>query len=151
MSQLYAVEPSETAWRIADKAVRRSPFPVQRIATSAEAIPLPDASVDEAVSSFTLCTIPDAGRALREIHRMLRPGGSFRFLEHGRSPEARVARWQDRLTPLQKKVAGGCHLNREIDRMIREAGFRIDLLDRFHVRGPKVATHLYAGKASKQA
>lgn len=150
VSRLYAIEPSDTAWKIAEKAVGQSPFPVERIATSAETLPLPDDSIDEAVSSFTLCTIPDAGRALREIRRVLRPGGSFRFLEHGRSPEPRVARWQDRLTPLQRKVAGGCHLNREIDRMIREAGFRIDLLDRFHVRGPRIATHLYAGRASKQ-
>lgn len=147
--KLVAVEPSDTAWKIAGDAVRLAPFPVERLATSAEAIPLPDGSVDEAVSSFTLCTIPDAGKALREILRVLRPGGRFRFVEHGRSPEAGVARWQDRLTPLQKRVAGGCHLNREIDRIIREAGFRIDLLDRFYVRGPKLATHLYSGTAVK--
>lgn len=152
IGRLYAVEPSDTAWELARKAVERAPFPVERIGGgngTAEAIPLPDAAVDHAVSAFTLCTIPDAARALAEVRRVLRPGGTFRFVEHGRSPEPRVARWQDRLTPLQKRVAGGCHLNRDIEALIRGAGFRIERLDRFHVQGPKVATHIYAGTAVK--
>lgn len=150
--KLYAVEPSDTAWELARKAVERAPFPVERIggiAGTAEAIPLPDASVDHAVSAFTLCTIPGVAQALAEVRRVLRPGGTFRFVEHGRSPEPRVARWQDRLTPLQKRVAGGCHLNRDIEGLIRGAGFRIERLDRFHVKGPKVATHVYAGTAAR--
>lgn len=146
---LYAVEPSETAWELAREAVERSSFPVERIGGTAESIPLPDASVDHAISAFTLCTIPGVAQALAEVRRVLRPGGTFRFVEHGRSPEPRVARWQDRLTPIQKRVAGGCHLNRDIEELIRGAGFRIERLDRFHVKGPKVATHVYAGSASR--
>jgi hypothetical protein len=81
------------------------------------------------------------------MRRVLRPGGQLRFVEHGRSPEPRVARWQDRLTPLQKRLAGGCHLNRPIDRLIEGAGFRLDRIERFYVRGPKIGTYLYAGVA----
>lgn len=149
IGKLYAVEPSETAWEMARETVERMPFPVERIAGSAESIPLPDASMDHAVSAFTLCTIPGVAQALSEVRRVLRPGGTFRFVEHGRSPEPRVARWQDRLTPIQKRLAGGCHLNRDIEELIRGAGFRIERLDRFHVQGPKVATHVYAGTAAR--
>lgn len=149
IERLYAVEPSDTAWELARGAIERAPFPVERIGEAGEAIPLPDASADHAVSAFTLCTIPGVARALAEIRRVLRPGGTFRFVEHGRSPDPRVARWQDRLTPLQKRVAGGCHLNRDVEALIRDAGFRIERLDRFHVQGPKVATHLYAGTAAR--
>ncbi len=149
IGKLYAIEPSETAWELAREAVEQSAFSVERIGEAAESIPLPDSSVDHAVSAFTLCTIPGVGQALAEIRRVLRPGGTFRFVEHGRSPEPRVARWQDRLTPIQKRVAGGCHLNRDIEELIRNAGFRIERLDRFHVKGPKVATHVYAGTAAR--
>ncbi|HEX9943493.1 MAG TPA: class I SAM-dependent methyltransferase [Thermoanaerobaculia bacterium] len=147
--QLYAIEPSTGAWELARDAVAAAPFPVERAGETAESIPLPDASVGAAVSTWTLCTIPDAGRALREIRRVLVPGGAFRFIEHGRSDEPRVARWQDRLTPLQKRLAGGCHLNRRIDELIAGAGFRLERLDRFYVRGPKIGTYLYAGRAVK--
>lgn len=145
--QLYAIEPSARAWELARDAIAAAPFPVQRIGEAAESIPLPDAAVDAAVSTWTLCTIPDAGRALREIRRVLIPGGAFRFVEHGRSDEPGVARWQDRLTPLQKRLAGGCHLNRQIDALIAGAGLRLERLDRFYARGPKVGTYLYAGRA----
>ena len=123
-------------------------FPVEPLGDTAESLPLPGASIDAAVSTWTLCTIPDVERALKEIRRVLRPDGQLRFVEHGRSPEPRVARWQDRLTPLQKRLAGGCHLNRPIDRLIEGAGFRLDRIDRFYVRGPKIGTYLYAGVAS---
>ena len=149
IERLYAVEPSETAWELAREAVERAPFLVERTGQTAESIPLPDASVDHAISAFTLCTIPGVRQAMGEVRRVLRPGGTFRFVEHGRSPEPRVARWQDRLTPIQKRVAGGCHLNRDIEELIRNAGFRIERLDRFHVKGPKVATHVYAGTAAR--
>lgn len=145
--RLYAVEPADAAWRIARSTVDRAPFPVERTGRTAEAIPLPDDSVDEAISSFSLCTIPDVERALREVRRVLRPGGTFRFVEHGRSGDPRISRWQDRLDPVQRLLAGGCHLNREPDRLLREAGFGIDRLDRFEVPGPRVIMSLYGGAA----
>jgi ubiquinone/menaquinone biosynthesis C-methylase UbiE len=147
VTRLWFVEPSREARRMAREAIAAAPFPVEPLGDTAESIPLPDAAVDAVVSTWTLCTIPDVDAALREMRRVLRPGGQFRFVEHGRSPEPRVARWQDRLTPLQKRLAGGCHLNRPIDRLIEGAGFRLDRIDRFYVRGPKVGTYLYAGVA----
>jgi len=147
VSRLWFIEPCEQARRMAQKAIAETPFPVELLAETAEAIPLPDGAVDAVVSTWTLCTIPDVERALAEMRRVLVPGGPFRFVEHGRSPEERVARWQDRLTPIQRKLAGGCHLNRPIDRLIERAGFRLEKIDRFYVRGPKVATFLYAGVA----
>lgn len=148
VTKLWLIEPSEEARRMAQNAIAAAPFPVEPLGGSrptAEAIPLVDGAVDAVVSTWTLCTIPDVERALAEMRRVLAPDGQFRFVEHGRSPEARVARWQDRLTPLQKRLSGGCHLNRPIDRLIEGAGFRLDRIDRFYVRGPKFATYLYAG------
>lgn len=136
---------------MAQKAIAEVPFPVELLAETAETIPLPDGAVDAVVSTWTLCTIPDVDRALAEMRRVLVPGGQLRFVEHGRSPDARVARWQDRLTPLQKKLAGGCHLNRPIDLLIGQAGFRLDRIERGHLReaqGPKITTYLYAGVGS---
>ncbi|MFL6292830.1 MAG: class I SAM-dependent methyltransferase [Thermoanaerobaculia bacterium] len=146
--KLYAVEPADAAWRIARAAIERAHFPVERTGRTAEAIPLPDGSVDEVISSFSLCTIPDAKKALAEARRVLRPGGTFRFVEHGRSDDPRISRWQDRLDPIQRRLAGGCHLNREPDRLLREAGFRIETLDRFEVPGPRVIMSLYGGSAT---
>lgn len=151
VAKLWVIEPSKEARRMAREAIAAAPFPVEPlggpVAATAEAIPLPDGAVDAVVSTWTLCTIPDVERALREMRRVLAPTGQLRFVEHGRSPEPRVARWQDRLTPLQKRLAGGCHLNRPIDRLIEGAGFRLDRIERFYIRGPKIGTYLYAGVA----
>ncbi|HSG40153.1 MAG TPA: class I SAM-dependent methyltransferase, partial [Thermoanaerobaculia bacterium] len=150
--KLYAVEPADEAWKLAGEAVTTAPFPVERTGASAESIPLPDSSVDAVVSTFTLCTIPDPGLALREIRRVLRPGGIFHFAEHGRaSDDRRVARWQDLLTPVQKRLAGGCHLNRRIEPLITAAGLRIEGVDNFYLRRPKVVMCIYAGTAMKDA
>jgi ubiquinone/menaquinone biosynthesis C-methylase UbiE len=146
--RLLAVEPSDTAWKLAREAIEATPFPVERLGEAAESIPLPDASVDAAVSTWTLCTIPDASQALREIRRVLRPGGVFRFLEHGRSDEPRVARWQDRLTPLQKRLAGGCHINRPIGRLIEDAGLTLEMRT-FYARRPKSVFFFYQGSAKR--
>lgn len=152
VAKLWFIEPSAEARRMAQEAIAEAPFPVELLGgplgITAEAIPLPDGSVDAAVSTWTLCTIPDVGGALREIRRVLRPGGELHFVEHGLSPEPRVARWQNRLTPLQKRIAGGCHLNRPIDRLLEEAGFRLDRIERFYVKGPKIGTYSYAGVAA---
>lgn len=149
--KLYAVEPAEEAWKLAGEAVAAAPFPVERVGTSAESIPLPEGSVDAVASTFTLCTIPDAALAMKEVRRILRPGGVFHFVEHGLSRDRRVARWQDRLTPLQKRLAGGCHLNRRIEPLITEAGLRIERMDNFYLRRPKIVMCIYEGVAVKDA
>lgn len=149
VSRLLVIEPARGGWHLAQRAIAAVSFPVEHIGDTAEDILLPDGAVDAVVSTWTLCTIPDAARALREIRRVLKPEGTFHFLEHGHSSEPRVARWQDRLTPLQKLLAGGCHLNRPIGRMIEEAGFHCETIDRFYGPGPKVVMYFYAGVAGR--
>jgi SAM-dependent methyltransferase len=148
VSELFALEPNALARRLAAKRIAAAPFPVHLIETEAERIPLADASVDCATSTFTLCTIRDVDAALAEIRRVLRPGAPFFFLEHGRAPDARVARWQDRLDPLQRRLGGGCHLNREIDAIVSGAGFEFEKIERHYMRGaPRFAGFLYCGRA----
>jgi ubiquinone/menaquinone biosynthesis C-methylase UbiE len=145
--QLYALDPATVGRRLAAERLADSPFPVEFVGLYGEAIPLHDASVDAVVSTWTLCSIRDPAKALGEMRRVLRPGGRLHFVEHGRSPEAKVARWQDRLTPIQKLVAGGCHLNRKIDALVLEAGFEMEQLENVYMKGPKIATYLYKGVA----
>lgn len=113
------------------------------------ALPLESESVDHALVTWTLCTIPAVDEALGELHRVLRVGGQLHFAEHGRSPDLPVARWQDRLNPLQQRLAGGCNLNRPIDGLVTGAGFEMTTLDRFYVKGPKALSYMYEGVASK--
>ena len=151
VTELFALEPSALARRLARKRVVNAPFPVRFLALQAERIPLAPASIDTVISTFTLCTIADPGAALAEVRRVLRPGGQFLFVEHGRAPDARVARWQDRLDPLQQRLAGGCHLNREIDALVRDAGLELDLLDQSYMEAaPRIAGYLYRGRARSQ-
>jgi SAM-dependent methyltransferase len=110
---------------------------------------LDSASVDHALTTWTLCTIPDVKRALSEVCRVLRPGGSLHFVEHGRSPDAKVARWQDRLTPLQRRLAGGCHLNRPIDLLVTQSGFELARLENYYLQGPKTFGYSFEGIATK--
>ena len=114
---------------------------------SAEAIPLESASVDTVVTTWTLCSIPDAGRALREMHRVLRPTGRLLFVEHGRAPEPNVRWWQDHLTPAWKRIGGGCHLNRAIQSLIEDGGFQFDRFETGYMRGPKPLAFMYEGTA----
>lgn len=144
---LYALEPSEPLRRMAASRARSASMPVEFLAASAEAIPLPDASIDVVATTWTLCTIGDAGRALREFRRVLRPEGRVIFVEHGLSPQPAVAWWQNRLTPVWRRIAGGCHLNRPIDRMIVAGGFAIEGLECGYIRGPRFGTYLYRGIA----
>ena len=120
---------------------------VEFIEGSAEAIPLQDASVDTVVTTWTLCSIPDALRALRDMRRVLRPGGRLLFVEHGRAPDPNVIWWQDRLTPAWKRLGGGCHLNRAIETLVEGAGFQFDRLETGYMRGPKPMTFMYEGSA----
>jgi len=145
--KLYALEPSELLRRMAAARARRARMPVEFLAASGEAIPLPDASIDVVATTWTLCTIGDAGRALREFRRVLRPEGRVIFVEHGLSTDPLIARWQKRLTPVWRRIAGGCHLNRPIDRMIVAGGFAIEGLECGYMRGPSLGAYLYRGIA----
>ncbi|MEJ5255818.1 MAG: class I SAM-dependent methyltransferase [Acidimicrobiales bacterium] len=147
VERVLAVEPSEVGRRLARKRLARSAFPVELVGLHGEQIPLEDASVDSAVSTWTLCTIPDVDRALAEVHRVLKPGGRFFFLEHGLSDDPKVARRQHRWDWLEQKLAGGCHLDRDIAAIVRSSPLELDQVTTFTIRGPKVLSFMYAGSA----
>jgi ubiquinone/menaquinone biosynthesis C-methylase UbiE len=122
---------------------------IERVIASAERLPLQDASLDCVVSTLTLCTIADVGAALREIRRVLRTGGKLLLFEHGRSGDPRIARWQDRLNPLQRVIACGCNLNRPMDRLVANSGFCVDRLARERLeQAPRVLAEIYVGAAT---
>ncbi|MEV7395621.1 class I SAM-dependent methyltransferase [Aeromicrobium sp. NPDC092404] len=150
VQSVSAVEPSDTAWRMSAERREGSSTPIVRSGLDGQSLAEPNGAFDAVLSTFTLCTIPDVELALREIHRVLRPGGTLAFLEHGLAPEPRVARWQRRLDPLQKAAAGGCHLSRDIPALVESAGFGITDLDREYRSGPRIARpwiYEYAGSA----
>lgn len=149
VTQLLAVDPAVVGRKLANKRLASVPFPVDFIGLDGASLALPDDSVDWVVSTWTLCTIADVEVALAETRRVLKPTGRLLFLEHGRSDRAAVARWQDRLNPLQKMLGGGCHLNRRIDHLIAAAGLTIEGLENFTMRGPATHTFMYAGEAGK--
>ena len=146
---LLGLDPSRELLQMAKRHSSWVHFPVELSEGPAENIPLDVATVDHVVMSWTLCSVADPPRVLSEVRRVLRPGGSLLFVEHGRAPEPRVARWQDRLTPAWRRVAGGCHLNRPIARLIEDAGLRLFDLETGHLlRGPRFATFHYRGRAT---
>jgi ubiquinone/menaquinone biosynthesis C-methylase UbiE len=147
VGSVIGLEPSAELLRMARQRARAAAVPITLLDASAEAIPLDDGSVDTVVTTWTLCTIPDASHALTEMRRVLRPGGALLFVEHGRAPETGIARWQDRLDPLWSCLAGGCHLNRKMDDLVTAAGFRIEALQNSRLRGPRTHTYLYEGRA----
>lgn len=147
--RVLAVDPSGTARKLAGRRLAASMVPVEFVGQDGEELPIADESVDAALSTFTLCTIPHVDRAVNELRRVLRPGGTVHFLEHGLSPDPRVAAWQHRLTPIQRRVAGGCHLDRPIDRLLTDAGFEIDQVHNYHLKGPKTFGYMYEGVARK--
>lgn len=149
LTGVWAIDPSDVGLRLAQRRVRTSPVPVQHAGFTAETLPFPDRRFDSALSTFTLCTVPDVGRALREVARVLAPGGRFHFLEHGRAPDAGVARWQDRLAPLHRAVAGGCHLNRDIGALIRDAGLEMVEFTTYYGEGPRPFAYRYQGIARR--
>jgi ubiquinone/menaquinone biosynthesis C-methylase UbiE len=148
VTRIVGAEPNPGMRRLAARQAAAARMPVELVPDRAEELSFEDGSFDAVVSTFTLCSVADPALALAEIRRVLRPGGVFVFLEHGLAPEPKVARWQRRLTPLQRLIGDGCHLNRKIDDLIAGSGFAIERLETgYQPPGPKVATYLYQGLA----
>jgi SAM-dependent methyltransferase len=145
--QIVGLEPAPRLVAMATKAANASPRPVTFIEGSAEAIPLDAHSVDTVITTWTLCTIPQAATSLGEMRRVLKPGGRLLFVEHGLSPDTGVRKWQDWLTPPWRCLSGGCHLNRPIRSMIEGAGFRFERIETAYMAGPKPMTFMYEGAA----
>ena len=146
---LCGLDPYIDLWQLAAARRARTPFSVEFVDGSAERVPAPDASFDTVVTTFSLCSIPDAAAALGEMKRVLKPRGRLLFLEHGRAPDARVRAWQDRLTPVWRRVAGGCHLNRQIDELIRGAGFASIQIEAAYSGYPKLLGYFFTGTAAR--
>jgi len=147
VSKVWGLDPAPEMIRIAERAARSVPFQVEFIGLPGEEIPLDSGSVDSVVVTYTLCTVPDPAATLRQIGRVLRPGGELIFCEHGAAPEASVQRWQKRLNPVWKRLGGGCNLNRPIPTLIEAAGFRIKDLDTMYLPGWRPASFNYWGSA----
>lgn len=147
VERILAVDPALLGRELAAERIAASPIPVDFVGLDGASLPLDDASVDSVLSTWTFCTIPDAEGALAEVRRVLRPGGRFHFVEHGLSPDAGVARWQQRLNGPWKRIAGGCHINRPIDRLVRAAGFELGELSSHYAPGPRTHAYMYEGRA----
>ena len=148
VTRLLAVEPSGRSVELARARIDRSPIDVEVVGLDGQLLPVGDASVDAVLCTWSLCTIPDAVAAVGEARRVLRPGGTFHFVEHGLAPDAKVRRWQNRLNSIENRIAGGCNLNRDIAAIIEEGGMSITKLDRYYNRGePKTVASLYEGVA----
>lgn len=144
---VVGVDPSPALLRMAKDRSRGVRFPVELVEATGERLPLDDRSVDTVVTTWTMCSVGEPVQALREARRVLRPGGTLLFVEHGLAPEPSVRWWQDRLTPAWKRIAGGCHLNRKMDDLVQAAGFRLDDLKTGYLPGPKPLTFMYEGQA----
>lgn len=140
VERVTAVEPSDVAWRLAAGPRGSSRVPIERAGLDGQSLPFPDGTFDTALSTWTMCTIPDAVAALEELRRVLKPGGTLHFLEHGLAPDPKVQRWQKRFDPIERRLVGGCTFSRPIRALITTAGFTIVELDEFYESGsPKFA------------
>ncbi len=150
VDRVRAVDPALLGRKLAAKRLVASQVPVDFIGLDGQQLPLATASADHVLCTWTLCTIPDVSQALCEMRRVLRPGGELHFAEHGRSPDAKVAAWQDRLTPIQRRLAGGCHLNRPINELIEDCGLSVSRLTNYYLKGPRVFGYMFEGVATKR-
>jgi ubiquinone/menaquinone biosynthesis C-methylase UbiE len=146
--RVVGLDPSTGLLHMARKRVAQTLVSVSLVRASAQSIPFADATFDAIVMTWTLCSISNPIEALAEMRRVLKPGGQLLFVEHGLSPEIRVARWQHRLTPCWRRLGGGCHLDREMDKLIRVAGFQIDAIETGYMKGPRPWTFMYRGSAT---
>ena len=147
VSVIVGVDPSAAMQKLAQQRAAQISIPVEMIALELGQIQAADASFDSIVCTFTLCTIPDPLAALQEMRRVLKPGGQFLFAEHGRAPDLKVRVWQDRLTPLWRPLAGGCHLNRDIPALLKAGGFRLREVHSRYLQGPRPLTWVWHGWA----
>ena len=147
VTHVHGIDPSPELLSMARGKIENLSYTVELVCQSAEQLPLDSGSMDTVVTTWTLCSIPDPGMALREMKRVLRPGGILLFVEHGASPDPRVAAWQRRINPIWRRVAGGCNLNRKIDELIKTAGFNIAQLQTTYLPGPRPMTYTYEGCA----
>jgi len=147
VDHLFALDPSPESWAIAAPSAERMDFAVDYIEAPAESIPLERESVDSIVVTYSLCTIADTEQAVREMHRVLRTGGELIFCEHGVAPDQNVRRWQNRINPVWRPIAGGCNLNRDIPSIISAGGFKVRQMETMYLPGPKPVTFNYWGVA----
>ncbi len=146
--RVWALDPSTELWGMAGERVRGAGFPVEFLKASAEEIPLPDRCADTVLVTFTLCTVPDVSRALREMARVLKPGGELLFSEHGLAPDENVRQWQNRLNPIWSAFGGGCNLNRPIPTLLEQGGYRLIDLSAMYIPGWRPASFTYWGRAT---
>jgi len=148
VTRLLAVEPSESSIAVAADRIAASAVPIEVIGPDAQRIPLPDASVDAALCTWSMCSIPDPVAAVAEVRRVLRPGAQLHFVDHGVAPDERVRRWQHRLSGLQQRLMGGCHLDRDIPELLRLGGMTVTHLERYYApAAPKAFAAMYEGRA----
>lgn len=151
VEMVWGLEPSEGMRRRAEPRLAEARFPVEWLGLPGEEIPLEDDSADTVLLTYTLCTIPDFARALAGMRRVLKPGGRLLFSEHGEAPDESVRKWQDRINPIWKRLAGGCNINRQVPRLIEEAGFKIEELDTMYLPStPRIAAFQYWGSATQR-
>jgi ubiquinone/menaquinone biosynthesis C-methylase UbiE len=151
VQKISTVDPNPGMNSLALKKIKASHIQVEQHIMSSEQLPFADGSFDTIVSTWTLCSIGKVEQALREMRRVLKPEGRFLFIEHGLSPDPKVQVWQHRLTPLQKKLADGCHFDRNIKQLIEQQGFHFQSLKEFYVEGfPKYSGYMYQGSATRQ-
>lgn len=150
VTSLTTLDPNQGMEAIAQKRIDASPIPVETKLIGGENLPMPNASFDNVVCTWTLCSIPDAPKALSEAYRVLKPGGKFFFIEHGLSNEPKIQTWQNRLTPIQRVIADGCHLNRKIDELVGAVFDELTVEEFYAPDLPKVGGYFYRGIATKQ-
>jgi ubiquinone/menaquinone biosynthesis C-methylase UbiE len=149
VSRIFAIEPSRVCMRLAEDRIARANIPVDLAGLTGEHLELPTASFDAILSTWTMCTIPKLDEALKEMRRVLKPGGTLHFVEHGHAPDDKTALWQRRIEPLHMKLAGGCHLTRNVPEYLDRAGFHIEHLNCYYFEGePKPLGYTFEGIAS---